>query len=292
MANAAYIDFNDGSKKPYTADNYADMRGVVDFGNLMQFAPYERGYSFLTVINGAKFMDVDPGDGRKGLQDAFIKILEQEFKGLDGIDDITSETMEISDNITSLGLISKVNQITNNTVTMRFTEKSGTLISKYIATFLRYLKDPRTNATTYGGLAKSQSGMNVNDSANGLEPTRDKEVFNMLYIITDSSTLNVEKAFFFLNAQPTTASYADLYNFEKGDIGIAETTVTFQNFTVDGHYANTLAQKYLDAIMCNKPDHKGGAINVNSWKMDWSISSGSSTTKKVSQIKADNIRIA
>lgn len=280
---ASYVKFNDNSKKPYTADGYADMRGVVDFGNLVQFAPYEKGYSFLAIINGPAFMEItEAKDNRKGLQDAFIKVLEQEFKGLDGMDDITSETMEITDNISSLGLISKVNQITNNQTSMRFTEKSGSLITKYIATFLRFLKDPRTQAKTYGGYACKQEG----DTNGGkMEPSFDKEVFNMLYIVTDSSCLNVEKAFFLLNAQPTSAEYSSLYNTERGDISTVEISVTFNNFTIDGHYANKLAQDYLDAVMCNDMDHdKGkGKINVNSWKMDWSISSNY-PTKKVSQI--------
>ena len=43
------INTHDYTKMPYTAETYADMRGVVDFGNLMQFAPYESGYCFLAV---------------------------------------------------------------------------------------------------------------------------------------------------------------------------------------------------------------------------------------------------
>lgn len=287
MANKTIpkIDFDDGSKKPYKAEGYADMRGIVDFGNLIQFAPFEKGYSFLAVINGPAFMEyTEANDGRKDLQDAFIKILEQEFKGLDGMDDITSETMTITDNISEMSLISKVNQITNNVVTMRFTEKSGSLITKYIATFLRYLKDPRTQAKTYGGIAVKQGG------TGGLEPSFDKEVFNMLYVITDSSCLNVEKAFFLLNAQPTTAEYSTLYNSEKGDIDKVEVQVALNNFTIDGHYANVVAQRYLDAVICNTVDNVDGKININSWKKDWSISSGAGVSS-VNKLTVANDKI-
>ena len=153
MAEVSRVDIGDYSKKFYNANSYMDLRGVVDFGNLIQFAPYESGYCFLAVINGPAFMNVaDTLDHRKDLQDAFIKILEQEFKGLDGIEDITSDTMDITDNISTLTLISKVVQNTNGQITMRFTEKSGSLITKYISTYLRFIKDPRTQAKTYGGL--------------------------------------------------------------------------------------------------------------------------------------------
>lgn len=281
------ININDYSKQPYRAEGYADMRGIVDFGNLVQFAPYEKGYAFLAVINGPAFMEWEgANDGRKELQDAFIKILEQEFRGLDGIDDITSETMEITDNISSLGLISRVLQPTNNQITMRFTEKSGSLLTKYISMFLRYLKDPRTLAKTYGGAAVKQGA----GGASGLEPSFDKEVFNMLYIITDSTCLNVEKAFLLLNAQPTSAPFAAMYNVEKGEVSSVEIDVIFNAFTIDGYWANKLAQDYLDSIICNAVNHETGKININSWRMDWSISSGSGVSK-MSKLKVENNKI-
>jgi hypothetical protein len=230
-------------------------------------------------------MDFDGmNDNRKDLQDAFVKILEQEFKGLDGIDDITSETMTITDNISELALISKVNQPSNSQITMRFTEKSVSLITKYVSTFLRFLKDPRTQAKTYGGLATNQSG--------AWTPTFDKEVFNMLYIITDSSCLNVEKAFLVLNAQPTVASYSNMYETEKGSIETVDIDVQFNAFTVDGYYPNSLAQKYIDAVVCNAEVNVSGKINVNSWKKDWSISSGSgvSSISKLS-VSGNEIKI-
>jgi hypothetical protein len=268
------ITFDDGSKKPYRADNYADMRGIVDFGNLIQFAPFEKGYALLAPINGAAFMDYQGlNDGRKDLQDAFLKILEQEFKGLDGIDDITSENMDITDNISTLSMISKVTQPTNGQITMRFTEKSGSLITKYCGTFLRFLKDSHTQARTYGGAAVKQGG------TGGLEPSFDKEVLNLLYIVTDSSILNVEKAFLLLNMQPTTAAYSELYNSEKGDIGTVEISIPFNVFAVDGMHPNILAQKYLDAVICNSLDNVSGKININSWKKDWSVSSSAGVTK-------------
>ena len=146
------------TKSPYEAGNYSDMRGVVDFGNLAQFAPYESGYCFLAVINGPHCMklegkvdttlsEADLNEVKNfakytsNLQDAFIKVLENEFKGLDGIDDITTETMDITDNVSTLSLISKTTQTTNSQITMRFTEKTGSLLTKYISTYLKMIKD-------------------------------------------------------------------------------------------------------------------------------------------------------
>ena len=263
------------------ADQITDMRGVIDYGNLMQFAPYESGYSFIAVINGPAFGKSGGGapESFVELQKSFIKIIENEFRGLDGIDDITSDTMEITDNITSMSLISKVNQTTNSQLSMRFFEKTGATITKYIADYLRYIRDPKTQAKTYGGAIKANW-------------TRDqygphKEVFNMLYIVTDATCLHVEKAFLLLNAQPTTASFGELYNTEKGAIENKEVTVTWNCFVVDGKLVNQAAATYL-AYMVNNGANQAGKININSWDFDWSISDGTGTTKSITQVKLDN----
>ena len=285
--NIGYIDTNDGAKKPYNAASYADMRGVVDFGNLVQFAPYETGYSFLAVINGPAMMTSDPlNDGRTDLQDAFIKILENEFKGLSGIEDISAETMDVTDNISTLSLISKTTQATNGTITMNFTEKSGGIISKYISTFIRYIKDPKTQAKHYGGLVN----INANDGKNGYIHPKDagfhKEVFNMLYVVTDSTCLQVEKAFLILNAQPNSAPFGDLYNSEKGSIDKVDISVSFNAFVVDGKIPNLIAKNYIETLVNTTDTFKSGKINVNSWNYDWSYASSSGDIKKSSKLSA------
>lgn len=245
-----------------------DMRGVVDYGNLLQFAPYESGYSLIAVINGPTFVDKVPKelDYFKKLQKAFIKIIENEFRGLDGIDDITSDTMEITDGVTTMSLLSKINQTTNSQIQMRFFEKTGATITKYISTYLRLIRDPKTQAKTYGG------GINVDSTRSDYGPQ--KEVFNFLYIVTDATLLHVEKAFLILNAQPTTAAYSDLYNSEKGTIENKEITVQFNCFIVDGAAVNLAAVNYLAALVNNTENisKNDGKININSWNFDWSIS--------------------
>lgn len=275
----------DFSKRPYAAKEYADMRGVVDFGNLAQFAPYEGGYCFIAVINGPHCMTLDPdsstGKYMKDLQDAFIKVIENEFKGLDGIDDITTETMEISDNISTMSLISKSIQNTNSQITMRFTEKTGSLLTKYISTFIRIIKDTKSQAKTYGGLITKER------LDNSFDPGPRHEVFNMLYIITDATCLRIEKAFLILNAQPTSAPFSDLYNSEKGDIQSKEISVQFNAFVVDGNVANKLASAYMRTLINTTDNRENGKINVNSWNFNWSFADGNGDIKKVADLNVD-----
>ena len=271
----------DYSIKPFNIST--DMRGVIDFGDLYQFAPFESGYSFIAVINGPRMANIidtatmDDKDGNqidvdknfKPLQDSFINIIENEFRGLEGIEDITSDTMEITDNISTMSLIGKVNQSTSSQITMRFFEKTGALITKYIATYLRYIRDPKTQAKTYGGAIKD-----------GTAYGPAQEVFNMLYVVTDSTCLHVEKAFLLLNAQPTSAGYSELYNTEKGQIETKEITVNWNCFVVDGKEINKVAATYLEKIIVTN-ENSSGKININSWNMNWTISGiGEYDTKK------------
>ena len=275
---------NNFTKRPYSAGQYSDMRGVVDFGNLAQFAPYEGGYCFLAVINGPHCMqmtgddvDADMKDFAtytKELQDAFIKVLENEFRGLDGIEDITTETMDITDNVSTLSLISKTTQTTNSQITMRFTEKTGSLLTKYISTFLKMIKDTKSTAKTYGGI------INANN-VNKIDPGPRHEVFNMLYIVTDATCLRIEKAFLLLNAQPTTAAYGELYQAEKGGIEIKELSIPFNAFVVDGAVADRLAKAYMETLINTTDTFETGKINVNSWNFNWSFAGEDGDIRKV-----------
>ena len=260
---------------PATTQN-VDMRGVIDYGNLYQFAPFEGGYSFIAVINGPKFPSSMGCTTLESLQEKFISIIENEFRGLDGIEDITSDTIEITDNISTLSLVGKVNQSTSSQITMRFFEKTGALITKYISMYLRYIRDPKTQAKTYGGK------INCDTAQKSIGPAN--EVFNMLYIVTDSTCLHVEKAFLLLNAQPTTAGYSELYNTEKGQIETKEITVNWNCFVVDGDAINKVAAAYLEKLIKyeGNPD---GKVNINSWDMDWSISGTGSGDNSKTTIK-------
>ena len=255
---------SDGVVSPIASSQNVDMRGVVDYGDLYQFAPYESGYSFISVINGPRFVtQLFQGEPLEELQKSFINIVENEFRGLDGIEDITSDTMEITDNISTMSLIGKVNQSTSSQITMRFFEKTGALITKYISTYLRYIRDPKTQAKTYGG------AINYKTPQKSYGPAQ--EVFNMLYMVTDSTCLHIEKAFLLLNAQPTTAGYSELYNTEKGQIETKEITVNWNCFVVDGATINKVAAVYLEKLIKTN-SNTDGKVDINSWNTDWSIS--------------------
>ena len=271
----------------YISAGLSQKGGVWDLTNYLQFTPYESGYCFLGVISSPICMTyklddrgitINPDNSTYNalLQEAFVKMLENEFRGIDGIEDITSETVDITDNISTMSLISKINLQSSGTFTMRFTEKSGSLITKYISRYLKCIRDPKTRAKTYGGILKPENitGGNGKEGSR-IDPSINKEVFNFLYVITDSTCLRVEKAFLILNAQPTTAAYSELYNVERGNIEIKELSVPFNGYIVDGKSVNKIAKSYINTLINLTIDHDSinnrNKINLNSENFGYSI---------------------
>ena len=177
----------------------------------------------------------------------------------------------------------KTIQNTNANISMRYTEKAGGLMTKFISTYLRYIKDSRTQAKTYGGLI----GFAPNQKDPQTYPGFHMEVFNMLYIVTDSTCYNVEKAFLLLNAQPTSADFDSLYSGEQGDIGITEISIPWIAYLVDGKMANKMASEYLRALINSTENYESGKININSWNYNYSFSNQNGVIKKVGDLTVD-----
>ena len=224
------------TKKAYSTANFACMRGVTDFTNAAQFNLYEGGYSHLFVISMPKYIKklYDEDKDVKAMAETFKYILEYEFKGLDGIDDISTDNLEVTDGISTMNVIGKVTKQSAAEVTMSFTEKSGSAITNFIRYYLEGIKDPRTQAKTYHGLIKQGK----------LYGGFENEVFTLLYIVTDNTMLQLEKAYLLCNAWPTSAK-TSIYNTTKGEIDKKDIDVTFQCFVLDGPEVDKRALQVL-----------------------------------------------
>ena len=98
----------EGLKKPMSVTRYTLMRGVTDFGNLKQYDLFESGYPFLVVVDYPKFLQKlkKVNTDYENLINNYLHILEYEFRGLDGLDNITGDTQELTNGINTLNLIS------------------------------------------------------------------------------------------------------------------------------------------------------------------------------------------
>ena len=120
-------------RSPRSIVNYNLMKGVTDWTNLKQFDYYEKGYPFLIVVDYPKWIreayKYESAQVRD-IIDTYLHVLEYEFTGLDGIENLTTSTAEISNGIRSISYINKVEQA-SSTFTMEFRDRAGMPLTKF-----------------------------------------------------------------------------------------------------------------------------------------------------------------
>ena len=234
------------SPRPVT--QFTLMRGVTDYTNLAQFDLYETGYSFLVSLQIPTFLDKLTANNSeyKTLVDNYRHVLEYDFRGAQGIEDITSETSPLTNGISDLNIITRVTEQAGSSFTMNYFERSGSLITKTHELFLRGIKDPRTQIKRYNGLLRGRQGRTgVNNIMT--DKGYQYEVFHFLLIVTDNTALNVEKAYILASCQPAIAN-TSIYNVTRGEIGFSEIPVQFNGIPLVGRIVTQKAVDFLDYI--------------------------------------------
>ena len=229
--------FNNNTINPRDLTMYNAYRGVTDFTNINQFSQYEQGYQALFVLQMPWFMEQLDKENGTNYTESVRHVLEYEFKGLDGIPDISTDTMTISDGINEQRLISKVTFDTSITVSSEYYEKTGSLLTKWSEDYLTGIKDKSSQAKTYHGLIKDGKCM---------EPGPDKEIFTMLYVVTDATMYRVERAILLANCQLTKAE-TSMYNGNRSDIGSNKAlTIEWNCFPVMNNAVDKAARAILE----------------------------------------------
>ena len=243
---------NNYTIRPRNLTQYTAFRGVTDFTQIGQFAQFETGYSFLSVISMPPFMKklAEQDAGIASMVNSFKHMLEYEFRGLEGLPDIQGDTYDITDGINTQRLINKVTMDTAVTVSANYFEKSGGLITKFSEYYLTGIKDRMSQAKTYHGLIK-----------NGLmEPGPENEVFTMLYYVTDNTMLRLEKAYLLCNCQLTKAE-TSMYNSQKGSYDNKELSIEWNCFPITGYEVDKAAKRLLQDITGVQVTSTTGATN-------------------------------
>ena len=235
---------------------YNLMRGVPDFGSLVQFNPYETGYAAFIICGMPKFIEALAlkNDDYNKLMQNWMHVVEYEFKSFDGLQDITAESLNIGDDLNSMPVISKVTMQSNIEFTLNYTEKSGSLFAKFSKLYLTGLKDPRTQVKTYHGLIHSGE----------MEPGFENEVFTFLYINTDNTMRNVEAAYLLLGCQLTSAD-VDMYNYQKGTIDHRDTQLKFTGFPVTSPEIDLCAQDMMRFLLSKDASARQIIVNSDSF---------------------------
>ena len=230
--------FNGNTINPRDLTMFNAFRGVTDFTNINQFSQYETGYQALFVLQMPWFMEkLDEKNGTH-YTDSVRHVLEYEFRGLDGLPDITADTMEITDGINTQRLINKVTYDTSVTVSSSYFEKTGSLLTKWSEDYLTGIKDKASQAKTYHGLIKDGLCM---------DPAPDKEIFTMLYVVTDATMYRVERAVLLANCQLTKAE-TSMYNGNRSDINNKEISIEWTCFPIMNNSVDAAARRILETV--------------------------------------------
>jgi len=246
-ANANVMDQNkkvsslfENTKDFKDVTTYRLMRGVPDFGSLVQFNPYETGYAAFIICQIPKFMEklASKDANYNKLVNNWAHIIEYEFKSFDGLDNLSADTITLGDELNSINVISRINGMNAAEFTLGYEEKSGSPLTKFAKLYLTGIKDPRTQVKTYHGLIHSGE----------MEPGFENEVFTFLFINTDNTMRKVEAAYLLLGCQLNSADL-DMYNYTKGDIGKRDVNVKFSGYPVQSTKIDKAAQAMLDYLL-------------------------------------------
>ena len=238
--------------------SYRLMRGVPDFGSLVQFNPYETGYAAFIICQMPKFIDVLAkynSDYNKLIKN-WAHIVEYEFKSFDGLEDLSADTIQLGDDLNSINVINKVNMQSASEFSLTYDEKSGSPLTKFARLYLTGIKDPRTQVKTYHGLIHN----------NILEPGFENEVFTFLFIAADNTMRKVEYATLIIGGQLNSAD-TSMYNYSKGDISKKEVTVKFSGYPIIGTKIDAAAQDMLTFLLSEQAGAR--RIWVNSDDYDY-----------------------
>ena len=236
--------------------NYRLMRGVPDFGSLVQFNPYESGYACFIVCAIPRFLRVLAQYNAEydKLIKNWVHIVEYEFKSFDGLEDMNADTIQLGDDLNQLNVISKVNMQSASEFSLTYDEKSGGTLTRLHRLFMTGIKDPRSQVKTYHGLI--HNGI--------LEPGFENECFTFLFINTDNTMREVEQAYLIIASQLNSAEYT-MYNYTKGDIGKKEVTVKFSGYPIQSRTINKAAQAMMTFLLSANAGARQIIVNSNNF---------------------------
>jgi hypothetical protein len=149
---------------PRSVLQYNLTKGVTDFSQLKQFDYFKKGYPFLVVLSMPDFLRdlCEKDEGIKLLVQNYIHILENDFKGIDNIDNIIGEAIgDISNGARTAQVINKTVKQSNTSFSMTYMERVGSLLTKVNELILTGIDDGDVHVKTYHGLIDAYKFDNI-----------------------------------------------------------------------------------------------------------------------------------
>lgn len=252
-------------RNPRDVTGYTLYRGTTDWTQLQQFDLFEMGYPYLVLVSTPEFlMKMAEADTEVAtLVNSYRHILEYEFVGFDsGIDDITTDTLEISNEMQSINVIGKSVAPGGTTFSMVYKERAGGTLSKMHELYIRSVRDPASGFKTYNGLISTDENAIIKPD----EISFQKETWSFLYMHTDPTGLELEQAIYWIGCWPTSANISQYTSNKRGDIAFSDVSVEFQGFPLRGSAINRKAKEILDWMNSSANNLM---VHRNSWDYDY-----------------------
>lgn len=260
-------------KHPRDLSKYTLYRGTTDWSQLHMFDEFEQGFPYLVLVSVPSFLEGmaknDPDVA--SLLASYKHVIEYEFKGLtSGIDDLGTETGQIDNGHQQMNVILQSTGINGTTISMEYTEKSGSILTRLHELYLRSVRDPSSKFKHYGGLIGT-------DEATSLYTPEtagfDQECFSFLYMHTDNTGLVLERAIYYVGCMPTSAQLS-IYQATKGDIQFTNVATEFTAFPIHGAAVNRKAKEILDWM---NSEANANMVQRNSWDFEYAAINDSAT---------------
>ena len=243
----------ENTKKFKDVTKYRLMRGVPDFGNLVQFNPYETGYACFIICEMPKFIEIlgQRNSSYYQLIQNWKHIVEAEFKSFEGLDNITTEPVQLGTEENQFNVIGKTNmQGGASEFSLQYDEKVGSIFTKFSRLYLNNIMDPRLHIKTYGGL--------IHDGT--LAPGIENETFTFLFMSLDNTLRDIEASYLITSSQLLESS-TDIYNYSKGTIEKKDITLKFSGYPIQHPYIDKISKELITYLLSDESNDRQILLN-------------------------------
>ena len=179
----------------------------VSLKNIDQFDPLRTGYSRLFILRLHRFMEEIDKANSTSLSKRFKHLVEFGFTRIDGVQDTTLETEDISGGYTGKKFqVPTITRDETDAVTITCYEFSGSPIRQYIDTWMTGISDPLTGHAHYHGIMSSTVQFKASN-----------HIMECIYVVTDPTGHEdgIEYACMFSNMMPKSVKKSH-FNYEAG----------------------------------------------------------------------------
>lgn len=200
--------------------------------NIDQLDPLRGNFARIFILRLPKFMEAMDNDASK----RFKHLIEMGFVGVDGIQNTTMDTEEITGGYAGNRFkIPNVVKDETDSITIKLYEFSGSPIREYIDTWMTGISDPLTGLAHYHGYISETCTFKASN-----------HTMEMIYVCTDPTGREdgIEYAALFANMMPTEVK-KDHFNFEPGNHPAIQIDVPFTATRYESPQINEIAKALL-----------------------------------------------